>query len=175
MKKIKRVIVMGIVLLFGFSGSFQNKGIVLLSIDPRMLLNGPYEDSTGGELNFVVRAGVTNFKNEMGVSFESFSALDYRGYEAFYNYKFFTKKIENESRYFEFLGGVASGVVTRPKQDVSELTLALNAESRYYFSKNWGLSITGNYRYRGDLVEMYDASFSNYMVFSGYFGVLFRW
>ena len=152
----------------------QENGIVQLYLDPKMMIEGPYADSKSGELDLMIKAGVSKKIYEMGVFVEQFKALSYTSAGVYYNKKVNVEKMLPMLDRFEFSTGLDTGFIHRiiKNQKDYSFTAALNAEVKYYVKKNFGVSLLSNYRYRGDLVEFYDTK--NPMLFSGYVGLFYK-
>jgi hypothetical protein len=153
----------------------QNRGFVSLSIDPLMMTQGPYADSSKGELDFILRGGLTKGDHsEFGVYYECFQVIDYQGYGLFYNYKI---SIINKAQVFnkwEFLVGPEFGVIQRTIDESSvHFNMAINGEIRYFFNKNLGMLIASDLRYRPDLSHYYDTK--KLIKHNGYIGLIYRW
>lgn len=167
----KKILVLFFALLLCKIVCTAQKSVFLsLSLDPKMLITGPYDTSKQGALNYVFRLGATGETHEYGLSLENFSEIGYFSYSAFYNYKNpFGIAVEN----FSFLIGAEVGRLIRKVEDYRGVTFAVNAETRYHFNKNWGVLLAATYRYRCDLVEVYQEN--NCYKFNGYTGVFFNW
>ena len=155
----------------------QNSGFVSLSIDPLMMTQGPYAESSKGELDFIIRAGVTKGENsEFGAYYECFQVIDYHGYGVFYNYKLSISNSDQSFNKWEFLVGPELGLIQRDIKDLEGsilLNTAINGEIRYFINKNWGILINSNLRYRPDLSHHYEEK--NLIKYNGYMGLIYRW
>ncbi|MDO3695108.1 hypothetical protein QVZ41_09655 [Wenyingzhuangia sp. chi5] len=172
----KYIILVMVYVLFHITGLIvaQEKGIIQLYLDPKMMVEGPYADSKSGELDLMIKAGLSNKTYEMGFFVEQFKALSYTSIGAYYNKKVNVEKILPMLNRFEFSAGLDTGFIHRiiSNQKNYSFTAALNAETKYYIKKNFGVSLLSNYRYRGDLVHFYDTK--NPMLFSGYVGLFYK-
>lgn len=151
----------------------QEHGIVQFYLDPKMMIEGPYKNSKSGELDFLMKIGSSTNTYEMGFFVEKFKAIKYTSAGMYYNKKINVKKLMPSLDKFEFSVGFDSGFIHRfiNKDKNYSITAALNAETKYFLKKNFGVSLKSNYRYRGDLVEFYGTK--NPMLFSGYAGLFF--
>ncbi|MGB2128518.1 MAG: hypothetical protein ACPHXR_03485 [Flavicella sp.] len=150
--------------------SAQKNGFVSVVIDPKMLIKGPYEDSENGELDFVLKLSDHTETSEIGIAYERFASIDYSSYGIFYNQKIDLPILKDTS----YILGVESGFIRRQVEDhIIKLSFALNAGVRYDINSSVGVEVSSNYRYRSDLVELYDST--NPMIFSGYMGVYYTW
>lgn len=179
MKNFKKMSVSFIfICLMGMISFSQTKGYVSLSVDPLMMTQGPYEESSKGQLDFIIRGGITKGDHsEFGAYYECFQVIDYYGYGAFYNYKL---SIENSNKSFnkwEFLIGPELGLIQREIQELEEssvlLNTAVNGEIRYFINKNWGVLLNSNLRYRPDLSYHYESK--DLIKYNGYMGLIYRW
>ncbi len=152
----------------------QKKGMVSFVLDPKMAIHGPYEHSTNGELDYIIRVACGTDRYEVGIFTEQFQAIHYHGYGMFYNYKFFLKAKTKDYIRWELPIGADVGFITRTRNNqIFEFSFALNGALRYYFSKHWGVECLSSYRYRSDFYEMYEAN--NKMKFNFYTGLQYRW
>ncbi|MGY5354155.1 hypothetical protein [Wenyingzhuangia sp. IMCC45467] len=150
----------------------QKEGIFQVSLDPTMLVNGPYADSEKGALNFLIKASRGNSKNELGLYLERFQAMDYTSAGVLYNYKMNLAKVSSMLNNMIGLIGLDAGYIRRDLAKTSDaFTTSLNAELRYLVSQSFGLNLTSNYRMRGDLVDLYDDKTP--FIFSGYVGLFY--
>ena len=150
--------------------SAQKNGFVSLVIDPKMLIMGPYETSEQGELDFIVKLSDHTKNSEIGIAYERFASIDYSSYGIFYNQKIDFNIIKDTS----YILGFESGFIRRQLEDhVLKMSFAFNAGVRYDINSSIGVEVSSNYRYRSDLVELYNES--NPMMFSGYMGVYYNW
>ena len=164
--------------LMSITSFSQTKGYVSFSIDPLMMTQGPYAESSKGQLDFIIRGGVTKGDHsEFGAYYECFQVIDYYGYGAFYNYKL---SIENNNKSYnkwEFLIGPELGLIQREIKELEEssilLNTALNGEIRYFINEKWGVLINSNLRYRPDLSHHYEAK--DLIKYNGYIGIIYRW
>ena len=151
----------------------QKKGIVQVSLDPTMLVNGPYSDSQNGALDFLIKAAIGNSKNELGLYFEKFKAMEYTSAGILFNHKMELAKVSSVLSNMIGLIGLDTGYIRRNQSKVSRtsdsFTVSLNAELRYLVSKNFGINLTSNYRVRGDLIDLYNDKTP--FIFSGYVGL----
>lgn len=158
----------------------QTKSYVSLSVDPLMMTQGPYAESSKGQLDFIIRGGITKGDHsEFGAYYECFQVIDYHGYGLFYNYKLSIKDKSQSYDKWEFLVGPELGAIQRyieetdkPKSSVL-LNTALNGEIRYFFNKNVGVLMASNLRYRPDLSHYYDSK--ELIKYNGYIGLIFKW
>ncbi|NIJ45246.1 hypothetical protein FHR24_001685 [Wenyingzhuangia heitensis] len=178
MKQIKLFIIMGIVVVLGLcsTAAVAQNAVIQFSLDPTMLANGPYADSDHGELDFMIK-GSKIFKenNEIGIFVEQFSAMNYTSAGFLYNRKvniFPETSAMCES--VETLFGIDAGAIKRDveEEDGTYLTAGLNAEFRFLLSDKFGFNLTSNYRYRGDLANIYNDN--SPFIFSGYVGVFYK-
>ncbi|SHH72574.1 hypothetical protein [Wenyingzhuangia marina] len=148
----------------------QKKGIIQVSLDPTMLVNGPYSDSQNGALDFLIKASIGNPKNELGLYYERFKAMDYTSAGVLYNHKMELAKVSSVLSNMIGLIGLDAGYIRRDLAKRSDaFTVSLNAELRYLVSKNFGVNLTSNYRVRGDLIDLYNDKTP--FIFSGYVGL----
>jgi hypothetical protein len=191
-------------LLVLFSTKMVSQSSVLLSftVDPKMLLKGPYKTSLHGELDLTIRLACYHRRYEIGLYTELFPAIEYYSFGFFSNYKIplesnpkkfhrwvvpiggeigFIKRNHREkppSR-ARYLSPIAKGARHRPpppppfKREELEFSFAFNTSIRYFFSKNMGVELGVNYRYRSDLEKIYQDNFQmRYNIFTG---IVFRW
>lgn len=158
----------------------QTKGYVSISIDPLMMTQGPYAESSKGELDFIIRGGVTKgAHSEFGAYYECFQIIDYYGYGGFYNYKLSIDANDHSYNKWEFLVGPELGLIQRYVENTCKenscilLNTAVNGEIRYFINKNVGFLIASNLRYRPDLNYYYDSK--DLIKYNGYMGVIFKW
>ncbi|MGY5354071.1 hypothetical protein [Wenyingzhuangia sp. IMCC45467] len=174
--KTKYIILAMIYILFHITGLSiaQENGIVQFYLDPKMMIEGPYKNSKSGELDFLMKIGSSTNTYEMGFFVEKFKAIKYTSAGVYYNKKINVKKLMPSLDKFEFSVGFDSGFIHRIINEDKNysITAALNAETKYFLKKNFGISLKSNYRYRGDLVEFYGTK--NPMLFSGYVGVFLK-
>ncbi|ANW96271.1 hypothetical protein AXE80_08260 [Wenyingzhuangia fucanilytica] len=150
----------------------QKEGIVQVSLDPTMLVNGPYADSEKGALNFLIKASRGNANNELGLYFEKFSAMEYTSAGVLYNYKMDLTTVSSMLNNMIGLIGLDAGYIRRDLAKKSDaFTTSINAELRYLISQNFGLNLTSNYRMRGDLIDLYNDKTP--FIFSGYVGLFY--
>ncbi|MDO3694724.1 hypothetical protein QVZ41_07700 [Wenyingzhuangia sp. chi5] len=148
----------------------QKKGIIQVSFDPTMLVNGPYSDSQKGALDFLIKTSIGDSKNEFGLYFEKFKAMEYTSAGVLYNYKMELAKVSSVLNNMIGLIGLDAGYIRRDLAKTSDaFTVSLNAELRYLVSKNFGVNLTSNYRVRGDLIDLYNDKTP--FIFSGYVGL----
>lgn len=162
-------------LLSTATGASQNNGFVSLSIDPLMMTQGPYSDSSKGELDFIIRAASEKGKHsEYGVYYECFQVIKYHGYGVFYNYKLTIEDNAKQINKWEFAIGPELGLIQRYVEGSTlNLNTAVNGEIRYFFNKNLGILIASNLRYRPDLSEIYNSK--DLIKYNGYIGVIYHW
>ena len=148
----------------------QNKGIIQISLDPTMLVNGPYSDSQNGALDLLVKTSIGNSKNEFGLYYEKFKAMEYTSAGILYNHKMELAKISSKLDNMIGLIGLDAGYIRRDLAKSSDaFTMSLNTELRYLVTKNLGVNLTSNYRLRGDLIDLYNDKTP--FIFSGYIGL----
>lgn len=158
----------------------QTKGYVSLSVDPLMMTQGPYAESSKGQLDFIIRGGITKGEHsEFGAYYECFQVIDYNGYGVFYNYKLSIKNNNRAYNKWEFAIGPELGVIKRYIEETDKeknsvhLNTALNGEIRYFINKKFGILIASNLRYRPDLSHYYDSK--DLIKYNGYIGFIFKW
>lgn len=135
-----------------------------------MLVNGPYSDSQEGALDFLIKTSIGDSKNEFGLYFEKFKAMEYTSAGVLYNYKMELAKVSSVLNNMVGLIGLDAGYIRRDLAKKSDaFTVSLNAELRYLVSKNFGVNLTSNYRLRGDLIDLYNDKTP--FIFSGYVGL----
>lgn len=150
----------------------QKEGIIQVSLDPTMLVNGPYAESENGALNFLIKASRGNSKNELGLYFEKFKEMEYTSVGILYNHKVSLAKVSSMLNNMIGLIGLDAGYVRRDLEKKSNaFTTSINAELRYLVSQKFGFNLTSNYRMRGDLIDLYDDKTP--FVFSGYVGLFY--
>ncbi|GGF68631.1 hypothetical protein [Wenyingzhuangia marina] len=135
----------------------QNKGIVQVLFDPKMMVEGPYVDSDSGELDLIIRIGASKKTYEIGVFAEQFQALRYSSAGIYVNRIVNIHKIFPTLKQFELTAGLDTGFVHRiiSNQKNYSFTAALNTEVKFYVREKYGVSVLPNYRYRGDLAYTY--------------------
>ena len=137
MKTFSRISVLAVFvwLLSTATGASQNNGFVSLSIDPLMMTQGPYSDSSKGELDFIIRAASEKGKHsEYGVYYECFQVIKYHGYGVFYNYKLTIEDNAKQMNKWEFAIGPELGLIQRYVEGSTlNLNTAINGEIRYFF------------------------------------------
>ncbi|MFC2127817.1 hypothetical protein ACFLRU_05485, partial [Bacteroidota bacterium] len=158
-------------------GISQNSKFFSIAIDPKMMLKGPYPTSKNGELDLLVRIGkIHDEHHEYGFLFETFPATKYTGYGGFYYYTYLIKNKRKGFNSWEFATGPEIGLIHRNlngDKHMSSLFLALNGETRYFFSSKWGILFQANLRIRSDLKEIYGED--NIFRFNGAIGLICHW
>lgn len=165
-----------VLLLFFSAKSYAQKESdfrVALSFDPKMKLYGPYDYSTSGEWNLLLRGFYKRNHFEYGIFIEGFDAISYGAIGINVNYVFELPDKKNRFSRWEFAPGLGYGVVLREELDVYEDIIEANGDIRYYFNKNFGLQLLGNLKYRSDLVTEYDEE--DPWRLSAFFGLIYRW
>lgn len=165
-----------VVLLFSVmtTAIAQKKVIFQILIDPKMMIEGPYEESKNGKLDLVLKLGRSRESYEVGLFVNRFKALSYNSAGVYYNRKINIEKFLPVLDKFELSGGLDTGFIHRiiNSEKNYSFTASLNAELKYFMKENFGVVLLSNYRYRGGLVEYYNTK--NPMLFSGYFGVFYK-
>ena len=151
----------------------QNDFRVALSFDPKMKIYGPYDYSTSGEWNLLLRGAFKHKNFEYALFLEGFDAISYGAIGINVNYVFGIQDKQNRFDRWEFAVGPGYGVVLREELDVYEDIIEFNGDTRYFFNKNLGLQLLGNLKYRSDLVEEYDEE--DPWRLSAFFGLIYRW
>ena len=105
------------------------------------------------------------------MALEVFNAIKYSSIGGYYNYKIHSVNIKNVQYY---IGGEVGFIGREIDQDISLTpSVALNTGIRYFLNSDFGVEMSGSYRYRSDLVEVYQES--SPMKFSGYMGLVYQW
>ena len=153
----------------------QNNGFVSMTIDPLMLIEGPYSKSDKGELDFIISGAFEKgVRSELGVYFEYFNSIDYRGYGVFYNYKFFIKNEDQTFDRWEFVVGPQLGVINRNLEGSKTFfNTAVGGGVRYFLNNKWGVLVSGDLRYRPDLKYYYNSK--DLIKHNAYVGVIYHW
>lgn len=161
----------------------QSSGLLSFSLDPKMLIEGPYATSEHGELDLTIRLGSSQKRSEVGLYTELFPAIGYYSFGLFSNYKILLESNPKKFHRWEVPVGGELGFIRRAHRDVShrglcaeevlQFNFALNASVRYFFIKNMGVEIGINYRYRSDLAKIYQDYFQ--LRANIFTGIVFRW
>lgn len=150
---------------------FSQGGIVTLLIDPTMMMIGPYDTSTSGELDFILKVADKTNNHETGLSLEVFDAIDYYSAGVFSNYNISSLNIKN----IEYTVGGEVGLIERNIDEEMSIhpSFAFNTSIRLSLNEDIGVELASSIRYRNDLVHIYDES--QPMKFNGYVGMIYKW
>ena len=152
----------------------QSAGLLSFTVDPKMLVQGPYTTSEHGALDLTIRLACAGKRYEVGLFAEIFSEIEYYSFGFFSNYKILLESKPKKFRRWVLPVGAEVGFIKRnSKIDVLKFNFALNGSLRYYFVKNVGLELGMNYRYRSDLEVLYHDN--GQMRVNMFSGIVFRW
>ena len=177
-KGVLKICVLILVLsFFGITNFYaQSQGMVSIVIDPKMAVEGPYKTSEHGELDITLRVACHHLKYEIGAFTELFPAIEYYGFGLFFKYKFLLEKNPKKFNRWVLPIGADVGFIKR-NQEFEEKVLmfnfAIDGGVRFFITKNIGLELGINYRYRSDLEEIYQDNFQ--MRYNVYSGLVFVW
>ena len=146
-----------LILLFGLMmlGGQCNAQTISIGLDPKMALQGPYEDSKP-EIDFQLRfIDVYDF-GEVGLFTEYFPTINY------FNWGLFTNKRIYQDRNIEILTGIEASIIIRGegKANAGYLSYGFNGDIRHYFN-HFGLGVQGNYKRRPELQKFVYSTFIN--------------
>lgn len=139
---------------------------VQVAIDPKMALEGAYEDSSNGALDLIVRVSDKSKYSEFGLQAEIFTALkpSYFSYGVFYNRVLTLNK-------HEFYTGAEFNLIMRKleRSTVGFLSVGVNTGYRFNFNQ-FALGVETNYKTRPDFKGLWNSNkkgvFSNYITFT---------
>lgn len=138
----------------------QQHGLLSVSFDPKMAISGPYETSEHGEMDLTIRLACYQDTYELGLYTELFPAINYYSFGLFYNYKLLLESHPKKFHNWVLPIGVEAGFIKRnSKQENLYFNFAFNGSVRYFLTKNFGLEVGVNYRYRSDLEAIYQDNF----------------
>ena len=167
----KIVLFMIVTLFLGPICTSQRGGVISLVIDPKMMMVGPYESSTSGELDFIFKIADNSKKQEIGMAFEVFSAMKYSSAGGYYNYKMSSLNLDGVQYY---VGGELGFIGREIDEELYfSPSFALNTGIRYFLNIDFAIEMSSSYRYRSDLVDVYQESVP--MCFNGYMGIVYQW
>lgn len=146
---------------------------VALSFDPKMKIYGPYDYSTSGEWNLLLRGFYKRNRFEYGLFIEGFDAISYGAVGININYVFEILEKNKQFNRWEFAVGPGYGAVIREELEVYEDIIEFNGDTRYYFNNHLGVQLMGNLKYRTDLVVEYEED--DPWRLSAFFGLIYRW
>ena len=154
-----------IIALLACTSLYSQQNYISIHVDPKMAIKGPYETSKSGELDILFRAAHTENNSEIGIEYESFTAIDYAAWGLFYNYVFNFHKVN-------LTAGFMSGFIYRSDYNVMKPTININNEIRVPINNRLALSLLSSFKYRTDLVEIY--SENKPLKFNGYLGLIYK-
>ncbi len=133
-----------------------NAQAISIGLDPKMALQGPYENSKP-EIDFQIRFIDVYEFGEVGLFTEYFPTINY------FNWGLFGNKRLYEYRNLELLAGIEASVVVRGrgKANAGYLSYGFNGDIRHYFGK-FGIGIQGNYKRRPELEKFVYSTFVNF-------------
>ncbi len=145
------ILIFGIILL----SNQCNAQTISIGLDPKMAIQGPYEDSNP-EIDFQLRFIDVYEFGEVGLFTEYFSAINY------FNWGLFGNKRIYQDRNIEILTGIEASVIIRGegKANAGYFSYGFNGDIRHYFGKI-GLGVQGNYKRRPELQKFVYSTFIN--------------
>jgi len=119
----------------------QSYWLLSFTLDPKMLVEGPYESSEHGELDLTIRLACYHKNYEVGLYTALFPAIEYYSFGVFSNYKILLESNPKKFDRWVLPVGVEMGFIRRVRtnvfhhgsdkeEDVLQFTFGVNASVR---------------------------------------------
>lgn len=153
-------------LLVIISITVKSQVYVQVAIDPKMAIDGPYENSTAGALDLIIRVADKSKYSEFGLQAEIFTALK----PSYYSYGVFYNRIITLNKH-EIYAGAEFNLLMRKLERSTAGFLSVGANTGYRFNfKRFALGVEANYKTRPDFKGLWNSNkngvFSNYITFT---------
>ena len=172
-KHMGRKITLALFFLLTLSAFGQNNPYIEIGFDPKMITNGPYEGADSA-LDMMVKVGIHGKRLDYNFYTEVFNATRYYSYGIgmMIPYRLYPPESQNRTTSLDFAFGFDVGLISRPELNSTTGSFGLNLETRFNIGKSFTLKYLANWRYRSDLVNVYNEQ--NNFKFGGYLSLVYN-